>query len=89
MAATCSANFAEPFAHLEGGRCQCPRYGYVLKGQIYTDSESGRQIYNAGAVFYWAPGHVPGAIEDSEYVDFTPKAEFLELIEGVRRAMQR
>ncbi|MCZ4614080.1 hypothetical protein ACQGAO_24045 [Rhodococcus sp. 1.20] len=34
-----------------------------------------------------APGHVPGAIDDSEYVDFAPKAEFLELIDGVRKAM--
>ena len=24
------ANFAEPFSHLDGGRCQCPHYGYVL-----------------------------------------------------------
>lgn len=81
------ADFAEPFAQLEGGRCQCPHCGYVLKGRIYTDSEAGRQTYDAGDVFYWAPGHVPGAIDDSEYVDFAPKAEFLELIDGVRKAM--
>ena len=35
----------------------------------------------------YSAGHVPGAIDDSEYVDFAPKAEFLELIDGVRKAM--
>ena len=80
-------NFAEPFANLEGRRCQCPHYGYVLKGRIYTNAEAGRQTHKAGFVFHWAPGHVPGALEDSENVDFAPETEFLQLIGGECEAM--
>lgn len=82
------ADFTAAFSLLENGRCQCPHYGYVLSGSIYTDSGQGRTVYKAGEVFYWAPGHVPGAIDASEYVDFAPKHEFEVLLDGVRRAME-
>jgi hypothetical protein len=81
------ADFAPAFTGLPDDRCQVPHYGMVLKGRVYTDSAEGRQEYRAGEVFYWAPGHVPGALEDSEYVDFAPKEGFLHLIEHVRKAI--
>lgn len=83
------ADFTQAFSLLENGRCQCPHFGYVLEGRIYTDSEQGRTEYAAGEIFYWAPGHVPGSIEASRYVDFAPKHEFNVLLDGVRRAMEQ
>jgi hypothetical protein len=51
--------------------------------------EEGDMIVNlvplpAGDVFSWAPGHVPGALEDAEYVDFAPPAAFLQLMAHVQ-----
>ena len=37
---------------------------------------NGPQEFVAGQAFYWGPGHAPEAIEDSDYVDFSPTEEF-------------
>jgi hypothetical protein len=36
--------------------------------------------FAAGEAFYWGPGHAPEAIEDSEYVDFSPTADLEKVI---------
>jgi hypothetical protein len=41
-------------------------------------------MYTAGQAFYWAPGHVPVALEDCEYVDFSPTEEFNAVIDHIR-----
>jgi hypothetical protein len=47
-------------------------------------TKSGTSDYVAGQAFYWAPGHAPEAVEDSEYVDFSPTQEFKEVIDHIR-----
>jgi hypothetical protein len=47
---------------------------------------AGEEVYEAGRPFYWAPEHAPEALEDSEYVDFSPTEAFNQVIEHVRRA---
>ncbi|MCW5977479.1 MAG: hypothetical protein KIT09_05350 [Bryobacteraceae bacterium] len=56
--------------------CQCPHWGYVLKGKVRMHIKTGHQDYDAGQAFYWAPGHAPEMLEDAEFVDFSPTAEF-------------
>jgi hypothetical protein len=51
------------FAHARTG-------GYMLKGRVRMHTPDGHQDFAAGEAFYWAPGHPPEALEDSEYVDF-------------------
>jgi hypothetical protein len=63
--------------------CPCPHWGYMIKGSVRMHSTGGHQDYRAGEAFYWAPGHAPEALEDSEYVDFSPTAEFLAVIEHI------
>ena len=65
---------------LPGDLCQCPHWGYMLKGRVMMRTESGEELYEAGQVFYWPPGHAPVALEDSEYVDFSPTEEFANVI---------
>ena len=36
----------------------------------------GDDVYEAGQAFYWPPGHAPRALEDCEYLDFSPTQEF-------------
>lgn len=64
--------------------CQCPHWGYILKGRLQMRTRQGDQVYEAGQAVYWAPGHVPVALEDTEYVDFSPTQEFNEVVEHIK-----
>jgi hypothetical protein len=63
--------------------CQCPHWGYVLKGKVRMHTKAGQQDYEAGQAFYWAPGHAPEILEDTEYVDFSPTEEFDVVIQHI------
>ena len=68
---------------LPGDRCPCPHWGYMLAGRVRMHTAQGASDYVAGQAFYWAPGHVPEAVEDSEYVDFSPTHEFRPVIDHI------
>ncbi|WP_326688492.1 MULTISPECIES: hypothetical protein [unclassified Streptomyces] len=69
---------------LPGDMCQARHWGYVFKGRVKIHTEHGAEIYEAGQAFYWPPGHVPEALEDCEFMDFSPTAEFDKVIEHIR-----
>ena len=66
---------------LPGDLCPCPHWGYVLSGRIEVRSEDGAELVTAGQAFYWSPGHAPIALEDTEYVDFSPTHEFQAVLD--------
>jgi hypothetical protein len=68
---------------LEGDVCQCPHWGYLLKGRIRMLTPEGEEFYKAGQAYYWAPGHVPVAMEDCEFVEFSPTEDFQHVIDHV------
>jgi hypothetical protein len=70
---------------LEGNLCQCPHWGYMLKGTLRMHTANGVQEYVAGQAFYWAPGHAPEAVDDVEYVDFSPAAELHAVLDHVKQ----
>ncbi|MBA3382843.1 MAG: hypothetical protein H0T97_13430 [Actinobacteria bacterium] len=75
-----------PLLHgLEGDLCQCPHWGYVLKGTVRMHTPAGPKDYQAGQAVYWAPGHAPEALEDVEYVDFSPTQELNTVLEHVKQ----
>ena len=63
--------------------CPCPHWGYMLKGRVRMHTPDGEQTYEAGQAFYWGPGHAPEALEDSEYVDFSPTDELTPVLEHI------
>jgi hypothetical protein len=69
---------------LPDDRCQCPHWGYLLRGRVQMRTAEGEQVFSAGQAVYWGPGHVPVALEDSEYVDFSPTEEFTVVIDHIR-----
>jgi hypothetical protein len=69
---------------LADDRCQCPHWGYLLSGRLQMRTADGDKTYVGGQAFYWAPGHVPVALEDCDYVDFSPTAEFDQVIDHIR-----
>lgn len=65
--------------------CPCPHWGYVIKGTVRMKTKDGSQDFAAGQAFYWGPGHAPEALEDSEYVDFSPTDELEKVIAHLTR----
>jgi len=63
--------------------CPCPHWGYMIKGRVRMHTTDGHQDFVAGEAFYWAPGHAPEALEDTEYVDFSPTEAFQPVIEHI------
>lgn len=64
--------------------CPCPHWGYMLKGRVMMKTKDGEQVFEPGKPFYWGPGHAPVALEDSEYVDFSPTEELAAVIRHVK-----
>ena len=76
------------FAGLPDDRCQCPHWGYVVKGSMrfrFTDRE---EVYSAGDAYYAPPGHRPVLEAGCEYVEFSPIGPWAQTMEVVGRNMQ-
>lgn len=81
------ANLAPILVGLPDDLCQCPHWGYLLKGRLRMHTKNGDEIYEAGQAFYWPPGHAPEAVEDCEYLDFSPTKEFAKVVDHVQSHM--
>lgn len=77
------ADLGPALAGLPDDRCPCPHWGYMLEGRLAMRTGSGEEVYEAGQAFYWPPGHVPVALEDCSYVDFSPTEEFASVIRHI------
>ena len=64
--------------------CPCPHWGYLIKGRLKMRTPNGDELYKAGEAFYWPPGHAPVALEDCEYLDFSPTADFERVLEHIK-----
>jgi hypothetical protein len=64
------------FVGLEGNRCQCPHWGFVLCGEITTTDAAGvTETVSAHDLFYWPPGHNVRVDADAEIIMFSPQRE--------------
>ena len=69
------------FQGLEGDACQCPHWGYVVRGQLTTtDAVGKREAVSANDLFYWPPGHNVKVEADAEIVMFSPQDEHSHVI---------
>lgn len=74
------------FEGLEGNLCQCPHWGYVLRGRITTtDANGGRETVHEDDLFYWPPGHNVSVEQDAELVMFSPQRQHTAVIDHMRR----
>lgn len=77
------------FKGLPDDRCQCPHWGYVLKGNMTFRYADHDEVVEAGEAFYAPPGHVPVANEPgTEYVQFSPTEELKKTDAAIKRNMQ-
>jgi hypothetical protein len=64
------------FQGLEGNLCQCPHWGFVVRGQLTTTGADGaKETVRANDLFYWPPGHNVKVDADAEIVMFSPQRE--------------
>jgi hypothetical protein len=64
------------FQGLQGDSCQCPHWGFVLRGQLTTTNGHGSpETVKANDLFYWPPGHNVRVDADAEIVMFSPQHE--------------
>jgi len=69
------------FIGLEGDLCQCPHWGFVLRGQLTTtDAKGAKETVKANDLFYWPPGHNVKVEADAEIVMFSPQREHSHVI---------
>ena len=76
---TMPANFPpdqSPFAGLPDDRCQCPHWGYLLKGSFrVTYLDGPDEIVSAGEAYHLRPGHFVQSLEPIELIELSPVAE--------------
>jgi hypothetical protein len=80
-----STDFASLLRGLPEDMCQCPHWGYLVKGKMLVHTKTGEEIVETRQAFYMPPGHVPEFLEDCELFEFAPMAEFKEMMEHVMR----
>ena len=76
------------FAGLPDDRCQCPHWGYVVKGRMRFRFADREEVYNSGDAYYAPPGHRPVLEAGCEYVEFSPAGPWAQTMEVVGRNMQ-
>ena len=69
------------FKGLPDDRCQCPHWGYVIKGQLRWRFADREEVCNAGDAYYVGPGHTPVVEAGTEYVEFSPADKLKETME--------
>jgi hypothetical protein len=73
---------------LPDDKCQCPHWGYVLKGRFTYQFADHEEVFEAGDAFYLPPGHIPFADAGSELVQFSPTEELLVVEDAMMKNMQ-
>lgn len=77
------------FQGLEGNACQCPHWGFVLRGRLTTTDAAGAQeTVNANDLFYWPPGHNVRVDADAEIIMFSPQHEHSHVIEHMKEKVK-
>jgi len=70
------------FVGLEGNVCQCPHWGFVMRGAITTtDAAGGQETVTTNDLFYWPPGHNVRVDADAEIIMFSPQREHSHVID--------
>jgi hypothetical protein len=73
------------FVGLPDDRCQCPHWGYLLRGRLrvlYADRE---ETVRAGQAYHLPPGHNIVVEEAVELVEFSPGDAYARTLEAVGR----
>jgi len=69
------------FEGLEGDLCQCPHWGFVVRGELTATDAAGRtETVKGNDLFYWPPGHNVKVTADADLIMFSPQREHSQVI---------
>jgi hypothetical protein len=85
---TQDADMSPLLTGLPDDRCQCPHWGYVIKGKVTYRTAAGEETYETGDAYYVPPGHTPVLYAGTEVVEFSPTEEMQRTIEVVTKNME-
>jgi hypothetical protein len=66
------------FKGLPDDRCQCPHWGYVVRGELRVNYADRSEVLRAGDAYYLRPGHLTVLSDGTELVEFSPTAALQE-----------
>jgi hypothetical protein len=76
------ADFRPLLAGLPGDRCECPHWGYFLRGSLTVRYADGtEEVTRAGDLYYWPGGHTAWTDEGAVFVEFSPAVEIAPVLE--------
>ena len=74
---------------LPDDQCQCPHWGYVIKGKMTYRFGDREEVFEAGDAYYAPPGHIPVQNEPgTEFLQFSPAEELRQTSEVIMKNMQ-
>ena len=74
---------------LPDDRCQCPHWGYVIKGRLKFRFADHEETIEAGDAFYLPPGHLPFSHEPgTEIVQWSPTEQLNQTDAAIMKNMQ-
>ena len=85
---TADADLGPFFKGLPDDRCQCPHWGYVIKGKLVYHYPSGDDVITTGEGYFARPGHLPEIFAGTAVVEFSPTAEIAKTLEVVTKNME-
>ncbi len=63
--------------------CQCPHWGYVVKGQLTYIFSNRTEQFKGGDLYYVPAGHQLQIAAHTEYVEISPKEQLQQTIEVI------
>ena len=73
---------------LPDDRCQCPHWGYVMKGKVTYKFADRDETYAAGDAYYVPAGHTPSLHAGTELIEFSPTEELQQTLDVVTKNME-
>lgn len=73
-------------APLPDGQCQCPHWGYVLKGRLQAIYGDRSEVIAEGEAYYLPPGHTIVVDAGTELIELSPREAFAAHLAEVERA---
>lgn len=73
------------FRGLPDDRCQCPHWGYAVRGRFRVIYQDHEETIVTGDAYYLAPGHTAVFEEPTELVEFSPAGEYQKTVEVAAR----
>ena len=76
------------FKGLPNDRCQCPHWGYIIKGEMhFINNEGQTEVFTEGDFYHIAPNHLPTLLPGLEYVEYSPNDALAKTMEVVEKNM--